>query len=191
LHDLVDREFNQVVGALRSGVANGVAQHDGAGAAADGGGVEALDGSGVGPDGVFGDVHRGQVVLDGEPDGFLRGALEMIDSPVFDEAANRAGAEESGSFDGDADALGDFGDGANVGFDGARGGVGANLHAIGGDFASEGFGVGNGAGTGAGKADVQRFDAQRFHEVEDFDFFFDAGVVHGGILQAVAEGFVV
>jgi len=27
--------------------------------------------------------------------------------------------------------------------------------------------------------------------VEDFDFFFDAGVVDGGILQAVAEGFVV
>ncbi len=49
----------------------------------------------------------------------------------------------------------------------------------------------DGAGTGAGEADVQRIDAERFHEVQDFDFFFDAGVVDGGILQAVAERFVI
>jgi len=55
--------------------------------------------------------------------------------------------------------LGDFGDGADVGLDGARGGVGANLHAIGGDFAGEGFGVFYGARAGAGEADVEGVDA--------------------------------
>ena len=83
----------------------------------------------------------GQAVIDCELHGFLGGAFEMIDGPVFDEAANRAGAEEGSGFDGDADALGDFDDGADVGFDGACGAVGADLHAIGGDFAGEGFDV--------------------------------------------------
>ena len=133
----------------------------------------------------------GQVVFDGELHGFFRGAFEVIDGPIFDEAADGAGAEECRGFDGDADALRNFGDGADVGFDGARGAVGADFHPIGGDFAGEGFGVLDGARAGAGKADVERLDAERFHQVEDFDFFVDGGIVDGGILQAVAEGFVV
>ena len=92
---------------------------------------------------------------------------------------------------GDSDALGNFNDGADVGFHRSRGAVGANLHAVGGDFAGEGFGVRGGARACAGEADVHGIDAERFHQVEDFDFFFDAGVVDGGILQAVAEGFVI
>src|SRR6267154_480262 len=78
LHDFVDGEFYQVVGALRGGVANGIAEHDGACAAADGGGVEALHGVGIGADGVFRYIHRGEIVVDGELDGFFGGALEMI-----------------------------------------------------------------------------------------------------------------
>ncbi len=130
-------------------------------------------------------------MVDGELHGFFGGALEMIDGPVFHEASNGAGAEEGGGFDGDSHSLRNFGDRANVGFDGAGGGVGANLHAIGGDLAGESFGVLDGARAGAGKADVQRIDAERFHQMQDFDFFFDAGIVDRGILQAVAEGFVV
>src|SRR6267378_1618258 len=132
-----------------------------------------------------------RIAVDGKLDGFFGGALKVVDGPVFDQAADRAGAEEGGGFDGDSHALRNFSDGPNVGFDGASGGVGANLHAIGGDFAGEGFGVFYGAGAGAGETDVERVDAERFHQVEDFDFFFDAGIVDGGILQAVAQSFVV
>src|ERR1700688_944897 len=71
LDHFFDGEFYEVVGAGRRGVAYGIAKNDGAGAAADGGGIEPLDGGGVGADGVFGDVHRGEVVLDRELDGFL------------------------------------------------------------------------------------------------------------------------
>ena len=39
------------------------------------------------------------------------------------------------------------------------------------DFASEGFGVGVSARAGAGQADIHCVDAQRFHQVQDFDFF--------------------
>src|SRR5258707_14784859 len=62
-HDFVDGEFYQVVGALRRGVTHGVAENDSAGAAADGGGVEALDGFGIGADGVFPAGHPREVGL--------------------------------------------------------------------------------------------------------------------------------
>ena len=99
-------------------MADGVAQDDGARAAANRGGVKPLDGIRIGANGVFGDVHGRQVVFDGKLDGVFGGALEMIDGPVFDQAANRTGAEECCGFDGDADSLGDFDDRANVVFDG-------------------------------------------------------------------------
>ena len=79
---------------------------------------------------------------------------------------------------------GNFDDGADVGFDRSRGAVGANLHAVGGDFAGQGFGVRDGARAGARESDVEGVDAERFHQVQDFDFFFDAGIVDGGILQS-------
>jgi len=97
-------------------VADGVAEHDGAGAAADGSGVQTLDGGRIGANGVFGDIHGGKIVFDGELDGFFRGALQMIHGPIFHQAANRAGAEKGGGFNGNAYTLGDFGDGADVGF---------------------------------------------------------------------------
>jgi len=140
-------------------VTDGVAEDDGAGAAADCGRIEALDGVGVGADGVFGYIHRREIVVDGELDGFFGGALEVIDGPVFHQATDGAGAEEGGGFDGDSYALGNLGDGADVGLDRAGGSVGANLHAIAGDFPGQGFGVFCGAGAGAGQADVERVDA--------------------------------
>ncbi len=130
-------------------------------------------------------------MFDGELDGFFGSALKMVHGPIFNEAANGAGTEESRGLNGDSHALGDFGDGANVGFYGAGGSVRANLHAIGGDFAGQGFGVGDGARASAGEADIQRVDAEGFHQVQDFDFFFDAGIVDGRILQAVAKSFVI
>ena len=92
---------------------------------------------------------------------------------------------------GHADVFGNFDDGADVVLVSAGGAVRTNFHFGGNDFAGEGFGVGIGAGAGAGQADIYGVDAERFHEVEDFDFFGDGGIVDGGILQAVAEGFIV
>src|SRR5258708_26223610 len=114
LYDFLDGEFDEIVRALRGSVAHGITEDDGAGAAADGGGVEALNGFGVRANGVFGDVHRRKAVVDGVLHGFLGGAFEMLNAPVFDEAANGAGTEKRGRFDGDADALGNLDDGADV-----------------------------------------------------------------------------
>src|ERR1700722_668226 len=150
LDDFVDGKFDEVVGALRRGVTDGIAKNNGARTVVDSGRVETLYRFPVGANRVFGDEHRRQVVFDDELDGFFGGALEVIDGPVFDEAADRAGTEECRGFDGDADALRNFGDGADVGFDGTRGAVRADFHPVGGDFAREGFSVLDGAWAGAG-----------------------------------------
>src|SRR4029077_19673350 len=105
LHDLVDRELNEIERAGRSGVADGIAQNNRTSPATDGSGVEALHGVRVGADRVFGDVHGGQAVIDCELHSFLGGALEVVDGPVLNQAADGAGAEERSRFDGDPDTL--------------------------------------------------------------------------------------
>ena len=159
-------------------MAHGVTEHDGSRAAANRRRVETLYGVGVGANRVFRDVHRGESVVDRELDGLLSGALEMIHGPVFDETADRARPQKCGGFNGQADTLRDVRDGANVGFDGARGAVWLDLQPLGDDFACERFHVLYGARPCARQTDVERIDAQRFHQVKDFDFFGDAGIVH-------------
>ena len=92
---------------------------------------------------------------------------------------------------GDAEFFGNFDDGRISFLMRARGAIRADFHARVHDFARQGFGVGIGARTGAGQADVHGVDAERFHQVQDFDFFADGGIVDRRILQAVAEGFVI
>ena len=104
-HNFFDGKFHEVERAIRSSVANRVAEHDGARTISNGGRVEAFHGFGVGANRVLGNIHRRKPILDREPDGFFRRALEVIDGPVFHEAANRAGAEERCGFNGDAHAL--------------------------------------------------------------------------------------
>jgi len=73
-------------------VADRVAEDGGASAATDRGGVETLDSVTIGADGVFGDVHRRESMIDGELHSFLGGALQVINGPVFHKTANGAGA---------------------------------------------------------------------------------------------------
>src|SRR5580658_4259216 len=115
----------------------------------------------------------------------------MFHGPILDQATDWAGAQKRGGFDGAANFFGNFDDGLNVVLQGARGAVGADFHAGGDDFACEGFGVGVGARAGAGQADIYRVNSERFHQVQNFDCLGDAGVADGGILQAVAQSFVI
>ena len=108
LDDFFDTKFYQIVGAARGGVADGVAENRGARAGTNCGGVQRVHCCRVGANRVFGDVHHRQACGDGEFDGFFGGALQMIDGPIFYQAANRAGAEKSGGFDGAARLFGKF-----------------------------------------------------------------------------------
>ena len=135
--------------------------------------VEPLHGFGIGAHGVFGDVHGRQAVGHGKLDGFFRGALEVVDAPVFDQAANGAGTEKRGGFNGNSDALGNFDDGTDVRFDGARRAVRFDAHVVVGNFARQRFDVVGRARTGTRQADIHGIDGQHFHQVKNFDFVCD------------------
>jgi hypothetical protein len=45
--------------------------------------------------------------------------------------------------------------------------------------------------SGARQSDVRRVDAQRFHQVEQFDLLFDRRLGDGGRLQPIAQRFIV
>ena len=172
-------------------MADRVAKNDGASSGTNRGRIQRDHGGRVGANGVFGDVHDRQARRRGEFHGFFGGALEVIDGPVFDQAANRAGTEKCGGFERHADFFGNFDDGLDVVLMGARRAIRANLHARVDNFARQRFGVRISARAGARQADIHGVNAERFHQVQDFDFFTDAGIVDGRILQAVAQRFIV
>ena len=109
------------------GVAHGVADADGARAAAYGGRVECADGFGVGARSVLGDEHDGQALACGEGDGLLGELQELVERPALGEEAYEGGAEEGAGLDCDSGALRDFGDGADVVLVRARGAVGPDF----------------------------------------------------------------
>src|SRR5947209_8059728 len=189
--NLLQGEPHEVVGAYRRGVTDGVAKDDGARPTVDGGGVECLDRRRVGAGGVFGDVHHRQALREGKANSVFRGALQVVDSPVFYQPPDGARTQKRRRFDGDSCALRHFGDGANVVLMGARGTVGADLHLGPGDFAGQGFRISQRTRPSAGQADIHRVDSQRLHQVQNFNLFPDRGVVNGGVLETIPEGFVV
>src|ERR1700722_6614441 len=71
------------------------------------------------------------------------------------------------------------------------GAVGLDAHALVGNFAGERLGVGGGARTGSGKADIHGFDAEGLHQMENLYFIGDRRIGDRGILQSVAQRFVI
>ena len=69
-------------------------------------------------------------MLDRELHRFFGGALEMIDGPVFHQPPNGARSQKRRGFNRHSNALRNFCDGANVGFDCSRGAIGLDLHAL-------------------------------------------------------------
>lgn len=101
----MDDKFDQIEGAFRSRVTNCVTQDDGTSPATDRSCIEPLNSFGIGPDGVFGHVHRRKAVRDGELHSIFRGAFKVVDGPIFDEASDGAGAQERRSFNRDSNTL--------------------------------------------------------------------------------------
>src|SRR5690242_15630472 len=169
------------------GMAAGIANHDGAGAMADGSGVEALNHLRLAATGVLGDVHDFQAERDRVLHRFFRSLEKELVRPAFGVAANGAGADESGGRNGQTYALGNFGDGTNVVLVGAGGTVGLDFQPRVSDLARQGLYVLAGPGAGTGQAQVEHVDAEVLHEVEDADLFGDRRIAHRGRLQAVAQ----
>ncbi len=159
-HHFVDGEFHKVERAIRRGVSDGVAENDGACAVSNGGCIQPLHSVRIRANGVFRYVHGRKTVFDSELDRFFSGALEVINGPVFDQAADRTGAEKRCGFNGDANPLRNFHDRADVVFMRARRAVGLDLHPVSGDFAGQRFGVCKSARAGARQTDIDRADSE-------------------------------
>ena len=162
-HDFVNRKFDEIVCTIRRGVTDRIAQNDSARPASNGRGIEPFDRFAVRAHSVFGDVHGWQAVFDGKLDGFFRGALEMVDGPVLDQAANRAGAKKRRGFNGDAHALRDFHDRPDIALMRARRAIGFDLHAMRRDFARQRLGIRHGPWTGTRQTNIYGIDSERFH----------------------------
>ena len=184
-------EAHQRERAHRSGVSRGVANHDGARAAVDRGRVQTLDHRRIAAAGVLGHVHRFEAERHGELHRLFRGLEQEVVGPVFGVAANRAGADESRRLDVQPGALHDLGDRPDVIFVSAGGAVGANLHLVADDLVGQRFAIRDRTRSRAGQPQVERVDAQRFHQMQDLDFLRNRGIAHRGRLQTIAQGLVV
>ena len=135
-HHLIDSELHEVERPTWRGVADRVAENDGARTVSNGRRIQPLDGIGIGAHRVFRDVHGRKTVLDREPYRLFGGPLEVLDRPVFHQAPDRTGAKKRCRFNGHAHHLRDLYDGTDVVFVSARRAVGFDLHPLRGDFAS-------------------------------------------------------
>ena len=167
-----------------------VAEHQCARAAVDRRGVELLHRFRIAARGVFGRVHHLEAQRHRIFDSMFGGAEQKIAVPALGVAPNGAGSQERGDLNRKPRLLHDLGDGTNVVFDRARGAISRDLHLVRYDFARQRGDVFYRARARSRQAEVERVDAERLHQVQDFDFLFDRWIAHGWRLQTVAQGFV-
>ena len=72
----------------------------------------------------------------------------------------------------------------------ARGAVGRDFHFVSNDFARQRGDVLDCARAGSRKAQVERVDAERLHQVKDFDLLLNGRIADRGRLQSVAQRFI-
>src|SRR5262249_18014359 len=94
-------------------------------------------------------------------------------------------------FDRDPDPLGDLDDRDDVGRDGSRRAVGADLETTFDDLPRQTRDVLDDVRPGPGQSDVDRIDAELVHHVEEGELAVDRGTLDRRRLEAVGEGFVV
>ena len=121
----------------------------------------------------------------------LRGLEQEVVGPAFGVAANRAGADEGRGLNVQPGALHDLGDRPDIVLVGAGRAVGANLHFVADDLARQRLAIRDRARPRAGQTQIERVDAQGFHQMQDLNFLRNRGIAHRRRLQPVAQGLVV
>ena len=176
---------------LGRGVTDGVRETDPPRPRLDRGREEPGERPGPRPCRVLCDVHDIEPLADGELDGVARRRQDLIHIPVLCVLADRRASDEGGDLDVEAGRLLDARHGFDVGPDRAGGRIGLDREPSIGNLASQREARLVSAGPGAGKADVDRVDAEVHHEVEEFDLLLDRRILDGRILEAVAQRLVV
>ena len=190
-HHLVDYKFDQCHDAAGGSVAAGIANHNGASAAFNGGFIQALNGLGIAARCVFGHVHDLKPQGAGVLHRILRGLEQEVIAPILRITANRAGANKGCRLDGESGFLRNFRDGTNVVLVRARCAVWANFEFLVRDFAGHHLNTRGVCATRAGQTDVRRVDAKRIHQMQQLDLLLDRRLTYGRRLQAVTQRLVV
>jgi hypothetical protein len=73
----------------------------------------------------------------------------------------------------------------------ARRAVGANLHLVRDDLSRQRRNMLDRSWPCTGQSEIERVDAQRFHEMKDFNFLGDRWIAHGRRLQSIAKTFII
>src|SRR4029453_13595724 len=175
----------------RRRMSNGVGDAEPRRAGLDGRREEPLQGIGIGPGGVFGDVHHRQVVPDGKRDRLLRAPLQILDGPVFRVAANRTRADEAADLDGNAGTLHDVGNRLDIADDGPGGAVRPDLQPALCDLTRQPPHIAPGMRAGARETAVGAIDAPLVEQVEHLNLLVDGRRTDGGRLQPVPQRLVV
>src|SRR4029077_5080481 len=168
LNDFFKHELDQRGGAHGRGVSGGVAEHQSVRSIIDGRRVELLHRLRIAAGRVFRYVHDFEAKRDRVSDGLFGRSKKEVAGPALGVAADGTRSNKGSNLDGEAGFLDDLGDGKNVVLDGASGAVCRDLQFVSNDFARQRGDVLDRARTSSWKPEVERVDAKRLHQMQDF-----------------------
>src|SRR2546429_4500145 len=140
---------------------------------------------------ILGYIHDVETQRPGILHGCLCSLEQKVVSPALGVAADWTRSQKSGGFNIQARTLNDFSNRTYIVLMGARRTIGTNLHFPLDDLARQCFHVLHCTLACSRKSEVERVDAQRFHQMQDMKFFLDRGIPHGWRLQSVTQSLIV
>ena len=188
--DEIAGPVDEIGDAVRSHVADRVAQDQSTTAQGDGVAKQPVEGLWRRAGCVLGDKRDVETVFDGERDGLVGGPQQAIHVPVLGEHADRAGAQERVGADGHAGFVAHPHDGFDVLDHRTCRAGGTNGKALITNMDGESFDVVNGPLTGTGQANVGHRDAELVHQFDELLFDLDGRIHHRRTLDAISQRLV-
>jgi hypothetical protein len=118
-------------------------------------------------------------------------AQDVLQIPFFRILASGAAADKHAGLDGNAGQLHRLSNGLNVDHHGSRSAVGTDPHSLLLDFTAKTEDGLTLPLAGTRQADVGRFNAERFHEVQDLQLVIDRRIGNRWALQSIAQRLVI
>src|SRR5213594_1054663 len=178
LYNLVEYERYERIRPHGRGVPGSVANDNRARAAIDCGRIQPLNSFGIAAGRVFGDIGYFEAKRYCVLHGFFRGLEQELFCPSLRVTSNRTGTDKSCGSDVQPGALDDIRNWPNVILVGAGGAVRADLHLVPRNFPRQRFAVLEGTRPRSGEAEIERVNAQSFHQVQNLDFFRDRRIAN-------------
>ena len=191
LDDLLVDEGEEFLDAVGRDVTAGIAHAKAAHTEFHGTLVDHLDIFGIGPRGILGDKHHGDVVVNGIGDGLFHRGHEFLHRPAFGVLTDGAGAQESGGLDFHFVLGLHLHQRFDISHQGPNGRTRADGVVVFPDVSEHGIDVVAMERASPWQAEVDLLQTELFHVAEKFNLLLDGGVACAGALKTVAQGFIV